>query len=371
MNCPHCKTVNDDENTFCVNCGATISANPPIYAGTSLQVGDSPSIQTRFPANAGFSPAIQDRRQPAPAVGPLTGTQPPESRRSWLKPLLLVFGVIFVLVLAGGLAGFYFYWFAPQAAESFPEHLGMFYRSGENAPLVELRRLEAANMLEGKEKLLKDESLPVVGEQPEIIYYGDVNEPPVAELKLVAVDSMKDDGSMKQLDFQTSLIEGRPAMKRLKVPQSLAVGKYAFVRTDGYFDDGKHRFWAFEIRNAEKKDNGTLAKDIVIALKPKPPVNNNTAKTPDGNVPTVTVSRPPVIQPAGSRKAYCNSGDVRIRSAPSLNAPVINKLRRGQVVFVLQYSGNTDNWRGTQANWAYIQTENGRSGWVFSPFISY
>lgn len=353
MNCPLCKAVNDDANSFCVNCGATISAAGP------------PSIQTQFSPRSGFegmSSTVGDPRFSNESAGTTAKSG------GWLGKFVIVFGGILILAVSAGFGAYYYYFRAsPPITETLPEHLGMFYRDSERNSLTELRRIEAANIAEARRNLLSDNSIPVAGQQPEVIFYADVADLSAADLKLVSVDSIKDDGSMKQLDFQTFLIDGKPAMKRFRPPRALAIGKYAFVRADGYFDEGKHRLWAFEIRNAEKKENGDLAKDIVIALKPKqaaPPI----AKPPaTGLVPPKVV----VNQPAGSRAAYCNSSNVVVRSSPSLTASKISGLRRGQRVYVLNYSNNTDYWRGMQANWAYVQTETGRTGWVFSPFISH
>jgi hypothetical protein len=34
-------------------------------------------------------------------------------------------------------------------------------------------------------------------------------------------------------------------------------------------------------------------------------------------------------------------------------------------------SDNSDYWNGKEGNWAYIQTESGSRGWVFSPLLNY
>ena len=78
-----------------------------------------------------------------------------------------------------------------------------------------------------------------------------------------------------------------------------------------------------------------------------------------------------ISAPVGSTVAFCNASDVVVRKSPSLQARKVTSLRKGEKVFVIEESDNTDEWKGTEANWAYIQKENGQRGWVFTPFIGY
>lgn len=98
--------------------------------------------------------------------------------------------------------------------------------------------------------------------------------------------------------------------------------------------------------------------------------NENANTEVKKNSPTPT-PKPKVSAPVGSTVAYCNSNNVVVRSSPSLNASKVNSLKKGEKVFVIEESDNYDEWKGTEANWAYIQKENGERGWVFTPFISY
>lgn len=380
MLCPTCRTINDNENIFCVNCGLTIVENPgvgisspPNDQSPTVAFGeegnDYPSVQTQFVQHPNLNRPAPNFQQSTPAINttiPQFNTEIGSKRKkTWLFVML---GILGVLIL-GGIGIVLLIKPNVQTGELLPEHLGMFYQNKEKNQITELRKFDSQSILDAKDKLVKDESLPVVDERPEMILYADSNEVPVADVKLIQLESVKNDGTMKYIEFQASPIDGKPAMKRLKFAGSLAIGKYAFTRFDGYFDEGKHKFWAFEIKNSEKKDNGSLAKETVVAVKPKQVGNSQAQKPAAVNLPPAP--KPEVIVPAGARVGYCNTSDVRIRSSPSLNAKVINKLVPRQRVFVMQYSDNTDYWKGTQANWAYIQTESGKSGWVFSPFISY
>jgi len=356
MQCPKCRTINDDEYIFCVNCGESIGETFAAETVPATQkfkipgerVEDFPSVQTQY--------------VPHPSFGMEVGKKP---KRTWI---FVTVGVLAVLVL-GGFAAVYFLKPPVQQGEVLPDYLGIFYQNKEKTQLTELKKLDSPNILDAKDKLLKDETLPVAGEQPEMILYADSNDVPIADLKLIPLDSVKGDGTMRQIDFQAAPVEAKPAMKRLKFSTSLAIGKYAFARIDGYFDEGKHKFWAFEIKTAEKKENGDLETETVVAVKPKQIASVPSAKVPLPNLPPVP--KPEITVPAGARIAYCNDSNVVVRSAPSLTARKVNGLRRGQRVYVMRYSSNSDYWRGIQANWAYIQTETGKSGWVFSPFISY
>jgi len=188
-------------------------------------------------------------------------------------------------------------------------------------------------------------------------------------LKLLRLDSIKDEGTMRQIDFQASLVDGKPAMKRIKIQNSLTSGKYAFALFSGPFDEGKHKFWAFEIDGSAPAEAAPPGREFSVELKEKKSSDEKPAANTVANSPEI--EKPIVEVPIGARVAFCNAADVIVRVAPSLTARKVNGLRRGQKVYLLNYSDNYDNWNGIRANWAYIQTENGKRGWVFTPFITY
>lgn len=381
MICPKCNTENENDNIFCVSCGGNLA--PPINSGVTTQPSptqyynpsqmtppnDAPdSVQTAFPpVNYNTTP------QTFNASIPYLDT--PQKQKSNGKFIWLGLFALFLLI-GGGITAFVIFNKQSATTELLPDHLGMFVQTNNN--LSELSKLDSKDAVQTKEDLLKNESLPAAEEKPNFILYSDGKDIPLSDLKLVQLDSIKDDGTLKQINFQTVLIDGKPEMKRLRVPDGLANGKYAFALFDGFLDEGKHRFWAFEVKNPAKTDNGDLAKNFTLSIKPKTtesPTNANTTATNTTTTvdvkPVAPTPKPEPVAPAGSRVAYSNSSSVVVRNSPSLNARKISSLKRGQKIYVINYSNNYDYWNGMEGNWAYIQTESGGRGWVFTPLINY
>lgn len=382
MNCPFCDTVNDDENTFCVSCGEVISQTartevnfpPPTReypAGAATEEtppdpADQPaSVETAYPPKNLSVPAHR------PGFGP--GDHPPEAAPTTprRRPVLYAaLGLLFFLVV--GLAGLTAYFFWPvrdaplEKAELLPDHYGMFVQNREKDKLTPVKRTDVADVLAEKEKLA-EEDLPVWQDGESLILYADSREIPSADLRLIPLDSVADDGSFKEIDFQIFPVAGRPALKRLRVPQGLADGRYVFALLDGYLNEGKHRLWAFQATGANRENNDDIARTARGEMKKEPP------KQPEKKQPAPKPPKTdkPVPGPPGSVVAYCNAANVLLRASPSLDGKKIGRLARGQRLYVIKYSKNYDNWQGTTANWAYIQTEKGARGWVFTPFVSY
>lgn len=84
-----------------------------------------------------------------------------------------------------------------------------------------------------------------------------------------------------------------------------------------------------------------------------------TSKNAPGSVPP----------PANARVAFVSTNNVMFREKPDLNATPIDVLKKGQTIYFLDYSENYSEWRNQKARWAHIQTENGKQGWVFEPFV--
>ncbi len=277
MICPNCNTLNDNENVFCVNCGTTISLNsatnipPPTEQYQSLpkqNFDTSPSIETACIPQPQFNPAISYVGEP--------------SVKKSSKKFVWIGLVIVLFLLAGGVGGaIYFINQQVATAEVLPDHLGMFVQNGEKNAVSEIIRQDYSNALLAKDDLMKNDVLPVAENKPNLILYSDGKDIPLNDLKLVQLDTIKNDGSLKQINFQASPVEGKPEMKRLRIPDGLANGKYAFALFDGFLDEGKHKFWAFQIQNAEKSDNGDLAKVMTISPKPKPPPKPKPTPTPN------------------------------------------------------------------------------------------
>jgi hypothetical protein len=404
MICPKCSTLNDVNNAFCINCGEVFRSTPNLpptlfqtdsddppqtppaithdhtdYLSTPTVFGapqpkfeQSPANFEQSHYNAQQSQAKFNASQPVfqqsaanfnpsiPFIPPL-----PQPRKS-KKGLLVGGSILLLLLLVGGIIGaIVLLKKAKPATEALPAHLGIFFQSADKTAVTEIQKQDFTNAMEGKDKILKDDSMPSVESKPNLILFSDGKDIPLSDLKLIQLDSVKPDGSMKQIDYKASPVEGKTEMKRLWVAENLAKGKYAFALLDGFFDEGKHKLWVFQVRESDKTDNGAMSKDVTVSLKSKSK-NSNTNVTKATPSPKATVE-----PPTGSRTAYASTNNLSIRNAPSLTAPKIGSLRKGQKVYVIGNSTNYDNWNGMEGTWANIQTETGQRGWVFSPLINY
>jgi len=360
MLCINCNTVNDNENVFCVNCGGAVSlgVSSPNTLNTVNQAGFGIPA-----ANQSTETAVIPVGQVYPSIPQFNPTpgysaeHPIQSKSQ--KTIWFALGAIGLLGLA---AGAYVLMNKTSVSETLPEHLGLFVQNNERNHVDEVRKEDVSNAIQAKNDLLKNESVPTLDASPNLILYSDGKDVPINDLRLVPLDSIKDDGSMKQLDFQAAPVEGKPEMKRIRVPDALANGKYAFVLLDGFLNDGKHKFWAFQVRNSSKSDNGDALKSSSMALKPTPPPQPSAPKAALPNTPSV----PP---PQGAGQATVRSGRVVMRNGPCLTCSDIGRVFGGQVVYVINYGGNFDTWGGRTGNWAYIQTPSGSKGWVFAPLL--
>ena len=410
MLCPKCKTLNDKNNAFCINCGeifrsnpnlpptliapdpedpsqAPPTAKPPIdetdYLSTPTVFGirpqdfqnepqkTQPPLQMNFePSQVNFQPSKANLDAAPPVFdqsfsnfSPVPQQSPPKKSG---KGLLVGGGVLLLLLLVGGIIGaVVLLKKAKPANEALPTHLGLFIQSADKTAVTEIQKQDLTNAMEGKDKILKEETMPGVESKPNLILYSDGKDIPLGDLKLIQLDSVKADGTMKQIDYKASPVDGKPEMKRLWFPENLAKGKYAFALIDGFFDDGKHKFWVFQVKESDKTDNAAMSKDATVTLKNKSK-NSNTNVTKTSPSPKATIE-----QPAGSRVAFSSRNGLSIRNGPSLTAPKIGSLKKGQKVYVIGNSTNYDNWNGLEGTWADIQTETGQRGWVFSPLLNY
>ena len=369
MKCPKCSTVNDDEYVFCVNCGIsfnepqTIRSAPPPTETYPRHTG-AEAGSTRAP-DAEFETFV---KHPASPESPITRCPDDSRRRMW--PIVL--GICLFLLAGAGLAAVLLINRQTARTELLPDHLGLFAANKERNQLVEIRRHDLTNALTGAETLLKDETLLDVEEMPELLLYAESTDVPLTNLRAVVLDSIKADGTVKEIDFQASLVEGKPAIKRLRFPSGLPPGRFAFVLFDGFLDEGNHRLWAFQVKRSTRARNSDLTRMGKLSVK-SIDSGSNTNGQPGSSDPAnvAPVQKPAISLPVGSRIAFCNATDVLVRRSPSLNARQTGRLNRGQKIFVIEYSTNFDNWNGTTANWAFIQTESGKRGWVFTPFIGY
>lgn len=277
-------------------------------------------------------------------------------KRSNRTALWVGLGIIAIVALTGG--GYYFVNRPDIPQEMLPDHLGLFVQSKERDRLDEIKKLDVTNALAAKDDLLKNESLPTLDSNPNLILYSDGKDIPLNDLRLVQLDTINADGSLKQVEFQAAPVEGKPEMKRLRVPDGVANGKYAFALLDGFLNEGNHKFWPFRVLNASKSDNGDALRSSSVQVKPTatPPA------APRQHLPSV----PP---PPGGSLAYSTTGNLVLRSGPSQTSAKIRNLGRGERVYIIEYSSNTEVFQGRASRFAYVQTDNGQRGWAFAAFL--
>jgi hypothetical protein len=338
MICPQCRTLNDDDYVFCVNCGVSIGGPPETL---------------RVP-----QPQVLVHRPDLPSQP--TVLHIPPTRRSKLPIVFGVAGVLLLLVGVGGFVAYRSLTAAPAAASVLPEHIGLFWKRPDGSAVVEIKKQETDDLLSSRDAIMQDGTLPQTSSQPEIILYADAAEIPVSDLKFIRLDSISDDGKVRYLEFQASIIDEKPAMKRIRFAQPLSDGKYAFALLSGFANEGKHRLWPIEVK-AGATNGAAFTQEIALALKPTPSPTPAPTKAPERSEP-----------PVGATVAYLTRKDVWLRKDPAIqDKGRLMLLRPRQKLYVIRYSTNTDTWEGISSNWALVQTENGRQGWVFNAFLDH
>ena len=387
MICPNCQTINENKNVFCNNCGTTLK-------DTEAMVGDTkaPTLSFQFPPQQPPAETFEDETptvfgqsaanippptqiiqtppqvyqnpnppnpQPAPVVNNFAPIISPNiaapQKTGSGKKIILLAGIAFIGLLAIGVGGFFIFKKLIAKTEVLPEQVGMFVQSKEKDKIDEIKKQDFANALEGKDKLLKDESLTKVEGSPNLVLYADEKDFKTSDLHLIQLDTIKPDGSLKQIDFQTAPLENKAEIKRIQLPEGLANGKYAFAILEGFLDDGKHKLWAFQVTNSEKTNNDSILKAANISLKSKDN-KKKTDKTPE---------TPPTVE----SYVYPKSSSVILRSEPSLTANKIDTLSSSERLYVIKISDNTTTWRNITGYWANVKTDDGTTGWVFAPLL--
>lgn len=341
MNCVNCNTINDDTNVYCVSCGNLVSQK----AGSS---GGYDSVETEvFETGRPF--VSGPNFQPTPAN--LT-TGPGVNKTLWI-----VLGAIVAILIAGGI---YIFVNKNTITETLPDHIGLFAQYNDRKELTEIGKQDVTNALTARNDLSKNDSLPVLDPSPNLIFFWDGKAVPDA--KLIQLDTIADTGGYRYVPVQVVPVEGKPDINKLRITTALANGRYALALLDGPLNEGKHKFWAFQIRNSSKSDNGDTLKETTAALKatptPAPPVNRAPAPAPV-----------PVAPPAPGRTAVSIADYVILRAGPGQSYPKIRNLARGETVTILEYSTNTEVFKGRAAPFARVRTLSGPDGWVFSAFL--
>lgn len=381
MICPNCRAFNDDSNVFCVSCGESFAlpgGPAPTMTARSFIPGDSdpnPSQPTvihaenpltgRLPVQPppAFDSSYAQFQQSFPAIPP-SGAQQPTHRRTGL---IAAVGILAVLVVAAAAAvgAYLFFSRETKGSETYPTSLGLFFQNPEKTQVTEIRKRDEKSAVGARDAVKKEDDLVKLGPRPSLILYADAKDVPVSDLKLIEIESMKDDGTVRQIEFKAATVEGKQDMKRIWLTEDLASGKYAFAIFDGYFEDGKHHFWPFEVSGSSRKDNDAIAKELSIGRK-------SAATTP---TPAKSATPKPTVQPpSNTTAARVQSSNVILRSGPSQSSSKIGMLSAGQKVYIIEYSDRyevfvTRDGRALNSNYAYIQTESGKRGWVFAAFI--
>jgi len=400
MICPNCQAKNENRNVFCVACGT-------ILKDTESMVGDtkSPTLSFQFPPqppvenipvddeetptvfgrdSVNIPPATriaqpQSSAQPPPtqvfgAVNQsqnISSNQPPKSqvftppiippisaaaqpRSGSGKKIALLAAIGLIALSAIGVGGYFLVSKLMTKTEVFPQTAGMFVQSKDKDKIDEIKKQDFTNALDGKDKLLKDEGLTKVENNQNLVLYVDEKEFKVADLRLIQLDTIKPDGNLKQIDFQTEAVENKAEVKRVKLPENLANGKYALAVLEGFLDEGKHKFWAFQVVNSDKANNDSILKSSTVSLKSKDKKKNE--KTPE-------------TPPTAETYVYPKSNGVVLRSDPSLTAGKVDSLTPSDRLYVMKISDNTTVWRGITGYWANVKTDDGTTGWVFAPLL--
>ena len=369
MNCPNCGTEIPANERYCRNCG--YDALAPAQTMPSPTEAYSPSSFTGAP---GVDSNAKTEILPA-ASQPTSETRVPfntasqtQQRRSPLFVPLATAGAILLLIAVGALA--YLYWpkrdSGGAGGKALPDHFGIFIQT--DAQLSELRRRDFSNAAEGRDSLAGDAALPESASRPTLILYAEAQDIPVADLKLVQLDSINQNGQVRHWNFQAAPIEGQRLMKQLRVAGGLPTGKYAFVLFNGYLNEGNHKFWPFEVKDgvAEPEEQ---AQTTTIPVKANPNATPTPALSQTQPTPKPTPNTEP---PPGAKLGYCNDTNVFVRSSPELTARPVTKITQGQKLWAIGKSTNTSTWNGITSDWTQVQLyQSTTRGWVFSPFVSY
>ncbi len=287
-----------------------------------------------------------------PVIPPLPPVSQPKSGKS--LRLALVAAVVFIGLLAIGVGGYFIVSKLLKKTEILPQTVGMFVQSKDKDKVDEIKKQDFTNAVDGKDKLLKDEGLTKVENNQNLILFTDEKEFKTSDLRLVQLDTIKPDGNLKQIDFQTESNADKAEIKRVKLPENLANGKYAFAVLEGFLDDGKHKFWAFQVTNSDKANNDSILKTSTVSLKSKDKKKGD--KTPE---------TPPTVE----SYVYPKSNGTILRSEPSLTASKVDTLSSSDRLFVIKISDNTTVWRKITGYWANVKTDDGTTGWVFAPLL--
>lgn len=380
MICPNCQANNEDANVFCIVCGTMLRNTGALPIGDTKSPtlsfqNQSNEIPTVFAQSNPNIPPTQIYGNPNSFAGnnftPFGVPNATQQTAGGGKKAVLLAVLIFFGLAALSTGGYFLITKTSVKSEPLPTYLGMFVQRLDKDKVAEIKKKDYTNALVGKDELLKDDDLPIAEGNPNLLLYSDSREISPNDLQLIQLDTIKSDGTMKYLEFQAAPVDEKPDIKRIRIPDGLANGKYAFVILDGDLDDGKHKFWAFQIKNSDKANNDATLKSKTVSLKPKEKVNDSTQTQTN----TQVVQQPSVPPPVGSTPATLKSNNVIFRSGPTQNSAALGKLSRGQKVYVIGYSSQYEYFTSQKSgetmysNYAEVQTQNGKRGWVYAAYL--
>jgi hypothetical protein len=387
MICPKCQTPNDNTYQFCQECGLNFQDNQlttnKTFSNTEPKTLVLPSSAVNFETNKDV-PLTQYQIPTANLPPPNSGNTYPSDefqtvvrkpeiigdipnsnqdiRKSSKIPLILL-GLLSVVLL--GVVG---YLVIPSLLKKpiiLPDHFGLFNKKDEQ--FSELKMREFTNVLKGRDELKNDSSLIVTESNPNLILFSDGQTIPIADLKLIRLDTIKEDGKIENWEYQVAPVDENSQMKQIRVSAGLPKGKYALAAFKGNFDEGTHKLWAFQVENgAQTPANSQI---IALNLKPTPPPTPKPTSTP---TPTPKTEDTPVEED-DTEIGTCNENNVVMRRSPVISENnKIGRLDRGEKVEILKYSEDevTDPKSGITSSFIFVRKKsNGKTGWVFAEFI--
>jgi len=369
MNCSNCGTEINPNERFCRNCGH--EAVPLTEVAHSLE----PTLYLPQAEVTGSHKAGTAQVWPPQPTAPYAA--PPETAtRRGRSPLLIFMLVALGVLFIGGIGTLAYFLLRPgndvkktDVAGALPDHFGVFIRDGDS--LDELRRRDFSDALQGRDAMMGETSLPEAEAKPTFIIYAEPQDIPISDLKLVQLDKIDSSGSVHHWSYQVAPVEGRSGMKQIKVARGLASGKYAFALINGSLNEGNHKFWPFQVEDGAPTPSESPLVAMIPVKQKSSPTPTPTVEAPPQSTPTPVIKEP-TGPPVGATLAYCNDDNVVLRGSPNLNGRKVNRLNRGQKLWVIGVSANYSTWNGVTANWTHVQLYNrAERGWVFSPFISY
>ena len=289
-----------------------------------------------------------------------TYTTPPQVRNTNKTALLAVLGVVAVAALG---AGGYVFLNRNSVQETLPDGGGVYVQNSERNRVDKIPTQETNNAIQSAKDLSTNESLRTLEQNASVIVSPDGDSIPINDLKLVQLDTIKDDVNMKHIEFDKPKVDGKGDMRRITVPGGLAIGKYALMVIQGDLNEGKHKMWAFQVKNSSKSDNKDNEATLTVTIKRTP--------TPMPVPPRPVVPTPsPMSQPPNTERARTTEG-IKIRSSATQSENnQVGSIKAGQLVYIYEYSSNVEEFKGKRSNFARVQPANGGTpGWVFAYFL--